>query len=66
MNKTYDAATLASMLGVNEHQCHYLWRRGLIPAPIIHSGTVIRWSAEHVDYYLTHGMQKFQEVYCEV
>lgn len=63
--KTYTPEQLAEILGIKTHQVHYLHRRGLIPAPILPVPNA-RWNAEHVDYYLKHGMQKFQEVYCEV
>ena len=59
--KTYTPEQLAEILGVPEHSVHYLWRKGLIPKPILQSHAGIRWSAAHIDRYLQVGMTQFSK-----
>lgn len=56
--KTYTPEQVAETLGLKVHQVHYLWRRGLIPKPILPVPNA-RWNAAHIDRYLEVGMEQF-------
>jgi hypothetical protein len=62
--KTYFVEQVAELLGITPHQVHYLANNGLIPKPLVKTQNACFWSAQQIDFYLEHGMQKFNEVYC--